>query len=120
MANFNKQIPLRRCLYASRGCTNAVKGKAFLSHHVECGFAPVQCSHEGCEETVNRQDLDSHQKNCEFQSVTCDDCDETMKQRDYGNHSCALRRELADVKRILREIQGGQVSTVPDVASYCC
>lgn len=82
-----------------------------LSHHEECGFALVQCSHDGCEVTVNKQDLASHQENCEFRSVTCEKCDEAMKHKDYDKHNCVLQRKLAEVTRILQEIQGSQVGT---------
>jgi hypothetical protein len=102
-------------MYASRGCSSAVRYETLLSHHEKCGFAPAQCLHDGCEETVNRKDLVSHQQACEFQSVTCEDCHKAMKQRKYGKHNCVLRRELdenkrelAEVKKILREIQGEQ------------
>ena len=111
MANFYQQSQLHRCGHASRGCTSIVRSEALFSHLLECGFAPVQCSHEGCEKTVNRQDLVSHQQDCEFRSVSCEDCHEAMRQGDYRRHSCVLLRELADVRGLLREIQGGQVST---------
>ena len=113
MANFNPHFPFLRCENASRGCTSVSRSRLFkLWHQEECGFAPVQCSHDGsCEATVNRQDLVSHQQNCEFRSVTCDDCHETMRQQEYGKHICALRRELARVTRTLRDIQDEQVST---------
>ena len=108
-----KQIQSMKC----RSCTSEVKHEALLSHEEACGFAPVQCSHEGCEATVNRQDLVSHQQICEFRSVICDDCRETMRQREYGKHPCVFRREidenkhgLAEIQKILREIQDEQVS----------
>ena len=115
VANILEQFQTLKCMYASRGCTSAVRYEALLSHHEECSFAPAQCLHEGCEATVNRKDLVSHQQACEFRSVTCEDCHEAMKQREYGKHTCVLRRELdenkrdlAEVKKILREIQGEQ------------
>ena len=102
-------------MYASRGCATTVKHDDLLSHHEECGFAPVHCSHDGCEVTVNKQDVVGHQANCEFRLVTCEECLEAMKQRDCGKHICVLRKELdetkhglAEVWKVLREIQGEQ------------
>ncbi|CAB4024496.1 E3 ubiquitin- ligase NRDP1 [Paramuricea clavata] len=116
VASLLEQFQSPRCRYASRGCTSAVRHEALLSHREECGFAPVQCSHEGCEATVNRQDLVSHQQACEFRLVTCEDCHEAMRQTEYRKHTCVLRkevdenkRELVEVKRILREIQDEQL-----------
>ena len=103
-------------MYASRGCTITVKHEDLLSHHEECGFAPAQCSHDGCEVTVNKQDVMRHQENCEFLTVTCEECLEAMKKRDYGKHNCVLRKEmdefkrgLAEVWKVLREIQDEQI-----------
>ena len=117
VASLLQQFQSPKCRYASRGCTTDVSHESLLSHHDECGFAPVQCSHEGCEASVNRQDVDSHQQKCEFRSITCDDCLEVMKQREYRKHGCFLRKEadenkaeLAEVKKILQEIQDEQVS----------
>ena len=102
-----------RCKYAGRGCERWIKSP---TSHRKCDFAPVQCPHDGCEVTVDRQDLVSHQENCEFRSVTCEECDETMKQKDYEEHVCVLRRELAEARRLL---QGRQVNTqVSDVVSF--
>ena len=116
VANLLQQFQSPKCRYATRGCTSEVKHEALLSHHEECGFAPVQCSHEGCEATVNRQDLISHQQSCELRSVTCEECQEVMRQREYGKHGCFLRKDvdenkrgLAEVQRILREIQEEQL-----------
>ncbi len=112
MANFNQQFQLLRCAYARRGCASVFRNElSMLLHYEECGFTPVQCSHDGCQATVNMQDLVSHEQNCEFRSVTCDDCHETVRQREYGNHGCVLRRELTEVTRMLRDIQTQQVST---------
>ena len=106
VANLLQQFQSPKCRYATRGCTSEVKHEALLSHHQECGFAPVQCAHEGCKATVNRQDLDSHQQTCEFRSVTCEECHEAMRQREYGKHGCVLRKELDENKRGLIEMQG--------------
>ena len=125
VANLLEQFQSLRCMYASSGCASEVKYEDLLSHHEECGFAPVQCSHEGCEATVNRQDVVSHQQTCEFRSVTCEECQETMRQREYGKHPCVFRREidenkhgLAEIQKILREIQDKQVSSLSIGRTY--
>ena len=108
----------RKCAYASRGCTTRLRQENLSSHRKKCGFAPVQCSHDGCEVTVNKQDLISHQENCEFRWVTCEECDEAMKQRDYEEHVCVLRKKLAEMTKIVHAVQGDQVSTILDVISH--
>ena len=117
VANLLQRFQSPKCRYASRGCTTDVSRESLLSHHDECSFAPVQCTHEGCKATVNRQDVDSHQLKCELRTLICDDCLEVMRQREYRKHACVLRKEmdeskadLAEVKKILREIQDEQVS----------
>lgn len=116
LRNLLQQLQYSRCMYASRGCTSTVKYEDLLSHHEECGFAPVRCSYGECEVTVNKQDVASHQESCEYRSVTCEECLEAMKKRDYEKHSCVLRKELdetrhglAEVWKVLREIQDEQI-----------
>ena len=110
MANMNQEYQLRRCAYVNRGCTTRLKHETSLSHLRECGFAPVQCSHIECEVTVNRHDLNSHERNCQFRIVFCEECREMMEQRVYEKHNCVLRRELAEMRRILQGMQSNQVS----------
>ena len=100
-------MELRNCVNAQRGCTEKVSrgALALVLHQQKCEFYPVQCSNEGCTVTLNRKDLVSHQESCDFRSVTCSDCHETLKQKDYGNHACVLRRELTDVRRMLQQMQ---------------
>lgn len=121
------QYPRLSCLNASRGCTAEVSHEAFLDHLEQCGFASVQCSLDGCTEKLNRKDLISHHQSCQFRSVTCGDCREAMRQREYAKHPCVLlkevnknRQSLADVQRILREIQAEQVSTTLCVIHRLC
>ena len=114
MANMYQQSQLRSCAYSNRGCTTTVRQENLWAHHVECGFAPVQCSHNGCHVTINTQDVISHRQSCGFRSVTCEECDEAMIQRDYEKHNCVLQRRLAELTRYLQEFQGGQVGTVCD------
>jgi hypothetical protein len=129
MAHIQRQSRLR-CTHSNRGCSSVFNIYAVFALHLEeCGFAPVQCTYEGCDATVNKQDLVSHQRSCEFRSVTCDDCRETIRQREYTNHNCVLRRELAEVTRMLRDVQARQVNTyiceiypAPKLFTYqhCC
>lgn len=117
MANMFQPSRPRRCKHANRGCTSRLRVGALLSHLQECGFAPVQCPYDGCEATVNRQDFASHEQNCEFRLVTCEECNEAMKETDYEEHVCVLRKKLAEMTRIVQAVQGDQVSVIPDVIS---
>ena len=90
----DQQSQLHRCVYGNRGCTATARNDDFLSHHEECGFAPVRCSHDGFEVTVNKQNVASHEQSCEFRLITCEECDEVMKQKDYEKHSCVFQRKL--------------------------
>ena len=118
MANMKSKSLLRKCIYADRGCTTTVTQKTLLSHRRECGFAPVQCSHDECEATVSRKDLANHQENCEFQSVTCEECLEAMKQKDHEEHICVLPKNLARMTKIVQTVQSDQVGAIPDAISF--
>ena len=77
-----------------------------LLHEQTCGYAPVVCSNEGCKETVNRRDQESHEtKECKFRKITCESCDEELVYVDYERHQCTLRNEMNEVKSELKEIK---------------
>ena len=48
------------CSHVSRGCTDNVKADELLLHEQTCGYAPVVCSNEGCKQTVDRRDKETH------------------------------------------------------------
>ena len=93
-----------RCRHVSRGCTENVKVEDVLLHEQTCGYAPVVCSNEGCKETVNRCDQESHEtEECKFRKITCESCHEELVYVDYERHQCTLRKEMNDVKLQLKE-----------------
>ena len=105
VANVVSQIKKPRCRHVSRGCTENVEVEDVLLHEQTCGYAPVVCSNEGCEETVNRRDQESHEtEECKFRKITCESCDEELVYVDYERHQCTLRKEMNQVKSRLDEI----------------
>ena len=105
VADLISQSDVPLCKNVQRGCKEAVKHQDLPFHHEVCAFAPVPCSIEGCGETVNKQDLTSHEKeSCKFRKIKCEDCDEEMTYRDHVKHSCVVRKEMDEVKLWLREI----------------
>ena len=94
-----------RCSHVSRGCTENVQVEELLLHEETCGYAPVVCSNEGCNETVNRRDKESHEmEECKFRKITCESCDEELVYADYEKHPCALRKEINETKLHLGEV----------------
>ena len=94
-----------RCRHVSRGCTENVEVEDVLLHEQTCGYAPVVCSNEGCKETVNRRDQESHEtKECKFRKITCESCDEELVYVDYEKHQCTLRKEINEIKLQLKEM----------------
>ena len=106
VANFVPELKKARCRHVSRGCTENVEVKDVLLHEQRCDYAPVVCSNEGCKETVNRCDQESHEtEECKFRKITCESCDEELVYVDYERHQCTLRIEMDDVKLQLKEIK---------------
>ena len=106
VANVVPELKKARCRHVSRGCTENVEVKDVLLHEQTCGYAPVVCSNEGCKETVNRRDQESHEtEECKFRKITCESCGEGLVYLDYDRHQCKLRKEINDVKLQLKEIK---------------
>ena len=112
------QLKKPRCSHVSRGCTENVQVEELLLHEQTCGYAPVVCSNEGCQETVNRRDKESHEtEECKFRKITCESCDEEMKYGLYEKHLCTLRTEMDKMKSrlervatVLKQISGTQAN----------
>ena len=105
IVNIVSKIKKPRCSFVSRGCKENVKVEEILLHQQTCNFAPVVCSNEGCEETVNRCDKDSHESEaCMFRMTTCESCAEKMIYRDFEKHQCTLRKEINEMKLCLIEV----------------
>jgi hypothetical protein len=105
VANVVSQLKKPRCSHVSRGCEENVQVEELLLHEQTCGYAPVVCSNEGCKETVNRRDKESHEtEECKFRKITCESCDEELVYVDYEKHQCTLRKEMNEVKSRLDEV----------------
>ena len=99
------QLKKPGCSHVSRGCTENIKADELLLHEQTCDYAPVVCSNEGCKQTVNRRDKESHEtKECKFRKITCEDCNEEMMYVDYEKHQCILRKEINEIKAKLDEM----------------
>ena len=99
------QIKKPRCRYVSQGCTENVTVEDVLLHEQTCGYAVVVCTNEGCKETVNRRDQESHEmKECKFRKITCESCNEELVYVDYKRHQCTLRKEINDITLRLDEV----------------
>ena len=105
VADLLSQYDVPLCKNVQRGCKEVVEHQDLPFHHEVCAFAPVSCPIEGCDETVNKQDLASHEKeSCKFRKIKCEDCDKEMTYRDHVKHSCVVRKEMDEMKMMLREI----------------
>ena len=114
VADLISQYDVPLCKNVQRGCKEVVKHQDLPFHHEVCAFAPVSCSIEGCGETVNKQDLASHEKeSCKFRKIKCEDCDKEMTYRDHVKHSCVVRKEMDEMKMMLREI-GSSLKKIQD------
>ena len=99
------QLKKPRCSHVSRGCTENVQVEELLLHEETCGYAPAVCSNEGCEETVNKRDKESHEtEECKFRKITCESCDEELAHVDFEKHRCTLRKEMNEMKSRLDEM----------------
>ena len=106
VANVVSVLKKPLCRHVSLDCTENVTVEDVLLHEQTCGYASVVCSNEGCKETVNRRDQESHEtEECKFRKITCESCDEELVYVDYESHKCTSRKELDEMKLQLNEIK---------------
>ena len=92
------------CDYFTRGCHDFVQLGGLQSHVMNCGFAPVKCSNDGCAVVVNKRDQIHHETEvCELRKVKCHDCGEIREEIDD------LKVNLAEMKINQAEMKINQV-----------
>ena len=122
-----------RCENYEKGCLGFVKLGDIENHVVNCGFAPVKCSNDGCSIDVNKQDrIYQETEVCEFRKVKCHDCAELKKDFVEVKNDCAevkkdcaemkrnyieVRKEIEEVKNSVNEIKDNQKQMMKELMS---
>ena len=75
------------CWNRACGC-DEVLVRSQMSVHV-CPFENVKCPNIGCDEYIQKRDLDAHMKLCEFGNAKCDSCGLEMLRQYAKEHNCA-------------------------------
>ena len=66
-----------RCDYEDRGCRELVQLQNLSRHVAECGFSPVVCGNQGCNQTISKRDRTYHESElCQFRKLKCHNCEE--------------------------------------------
>ena len=69
-----------RCDYEDRGCRELVQLQNLNRHVAECGFSPVVCGNQGCDQTISKRDRTYHESElCQFRKLKCHNCGEISK-----------------------------------------
>ena len=97
------------CDNAQRGCRTVMELGSLNTHVVSCGFSPVPCSNDQCDEIISRRDKEIHEnKFCDFRRVKCDYCGQVVLHKNFMQHvcahSCEMRAELREVRSTQDEI----------------
>ena len=88
------------CDYFTRGCRDFVQLGSLQSHVMNCGFAPVKCSNDGCAVVVNKRDQIHHETEvCELRKVKCHDCGEIREEiEDVKVNQAEMKEEMKGTK----------------------
>ena len=66
-----------RCDYEDRGCRELVQLQNLNRHVAECGFSPVVCANQGCNQTISKRDRTYHETElCQFRKLKCHNYEE--------------------------------------------
>ena len=94
------------CDNAQRGCRAVVELGSLSKHVASCGFSPVPCSNDQCDEIISRRDKEIHEnKVCDFRRVKCDYCAQVVLYKNFMQHSCPPREEIREIKAEMREVR---------------
>ena len=94
------------CDNAQRGCRAVVELGSLNTHVASCGFSPVPCSNDQCDEIISRRDKEIHEnKVCDFRLVKCDYCAQMVLYKNFMQHSCPPRKEIREMKAEIKEVR---------------
>ena len=97
------------CDNSDHGCRKVVELGSLATHVVSCGFSPMPCSNDQCEEIISRRDKEIHEnKVCDFRRVKCDYCAQMVLYKNFMQHTCPPRQEIREMKAELREVRSTQ------------
>ena len=97
------------CDNSQRGCRAVVELGSLNNHVASCGFSPVPCSNDQCDEIISRRDKEIHEnKLCDFRRVKCDYCAQMVLYKNFMQHSCPPRKEIREMKAEMREMRSTQ------------
>ena len=97
------------CENSERGCREVFELGSLDTHVATCGFSPVPCSNDQCEEIISRRDKEIHEnKVCDFRRVKCDYCAQMVLYKNFMQHTCPPRQEIREMKAELREVRSTQ------------
>ncbi|XP_046841395.1 E3 ubiquitin-protein ligase PDZRN3-B-like [Xenia sp. Carnegie-2017] len=95
-----------RCVNANRGCPEIVKLQFLQRHEENCGYSPTPCRNEGCDEVLNKNEIEEHEiERCEFRLIDCEECKMMLVFRYRRSHSCFLKKEIDDLTKRLEMFQ---------------
>ena len=102
------------------------------THEQHCGFAPVECSHEGCQEHPHRQNLEEHLSICKWRQVNLGSVQFFAWQKDLiDRHSMDMPGNVAPeniedetqfvISLLVHKIRSAKLSEEKDVEKtrYC-
>ena len=96
-----------RCDYEDRGCRELVQLQNLNRHVAECGFSPVVCGNQGCNQTISKRDRTYHENElCQFRKLKCHNCEEisTMKMAHASTEMKKINTELNRMDTRLNKI----------------
>ena len=97
------------CDNSERGCRKVVELGSLGTHVASCGFSPMPCSNDQCEEIISRRDKEIHEnKVCDFRRVKCDYCGQMVLYKNFMQHTCPPRQEIREMKAELKEVRSTQ------------
>ncbi len=94
------------CDNSERGCHKVVELGSLATHVASCGFSPMPCSNDQCEEIISRRDKEIHEnKVCDFRRVKCDYCGQMVLYKNFMQHPC---KHTCEMKAELKEVRSTQ------------
>lgn len=89
------------CQYKSNGCEEILSYNDIENHEKSCDYQLFTCN--GCEEKVRKKDFIQHKNQCGLISITCIECLTSYKRQDKDLHTetACLRQQVQKLQKKL-------------------
>ena len=105
LTNWLSKLKLK-CENAANGCTETLNHDDAEAHQINCQYSKKACKNTGCNVKGTIIDIKAHESECEFAQKHCGSCNELLTKQSESTHFCiqTLSERLSKMEMIIQKL----------------